>query len=109
FGGEATLCRDLVTRLGGLGFKVRAAIADTVGCAAGVVRFGQVDIVPPGATKTALMGLPLAALRLSNRTVRALAQVGLKRVADIRRPAACAARGSFRGQSCPPSRSGPGR
>jgi protein ImuB len=87
FGGETALCRDLVGRLGEQGFKVRAAIADTVGCAAAVARFSQTgleaDIVSPGATKAALMPLPLAGLRLSGRVVRALAQVGLKRVVDI--------------------------
>ena len=40
FGGEAALCGDLVRELNSRGFQVRAAIADTVGCAWGVARYG---------------------------------------------------------------------
>ncbi|HLH99072.1 MAG TPA: DNA polymerase Y family protein [Xanthobacteraceae bacterium] len=41
FGGEAALGEDIVQRLAGLGFAARAAIADTVGCAWAVARFGH--------------------------------------------------------------------
>ncbi|MEX2035378.1 MAG: DNA polymerase Y family protein, partial [Xanthobacteraceae bacterium] len=38
FGGEASLARDLVTRLKRQGFAARATVADTVGCAFAVAR-----------------------------------------------------------------------
>src|SRR5215211_475954 len=41
FGGEAALCDDLVRRLGAQGLLVRAAIADTVGCAWALARYGD--------------------------------------------------------------------
>jgi protein ImuB len=41
FGGEAALARDLVTRLAHQGFAARAAVADTVGCAWAVARYGE--------------------------------------------------------------------
>src|SRR4051794_34733939 len=41
FGGEAALANELVRRLGAQGFQARGAVADTVGCAGGVARFGQ--------------------------------------------------------------------
>ena len=41
FGGEAALCRDLVARLARQGFHARAAVADTVGCAWAVARYGD--------------------------------------------------------------------
>ena len=43
FGGEAALGGDLVRGLNGRGFQVRAVIADTVGCAWGVARYGMHD------------------------------------------------------------------
>src|SRR5712691_3934094 len=44
FGGEAALCGDLVRGLNGRGFQVRAAVADTVGCAWGVARYGDLSL-----------------------------------------------------------------
>jgi protein ImuB len=41
FGGEAALCADLVDRLGAFGYRARAAVADTVGCAWAVARFAE--------------------------------------------------------------------
>lgn len=40
FGGEAALAHDLIARLSHQGFRARAAVADTVGCAWAVARFG---------------------------------------------------------------------
>jgi protein ImuB len=84
FGGEAAMARDLVVRLARQGFAVRAAVADTVGAAWAVARYGAQIIVPRDGAEVALLPLPLAALRLDAETVAALAALGLKRVADIR-------------------------
>jgi len=46
-------------------------------------RGGMEIIVPPEATREALLPLPLAALRIAPETGDALAQVGLKRIADV--------------------------
>src|SRR5436190_12466958 len=96
FGGEAALANDLMRRLSAQGFHARIAIADTVRCAWGVARFlpppeggrsireaDQVGVVPSGEERDAIAPLPLAALRLEAETITALAQVGLKRVADV--------------------------
>jgi protein ImuB len=83
FGGEAALCRDLVGRLARQGLQARAAVADTVGCAWGVARYGTAFVVQKGAVREALSPLPLAALRISSDIVAALAQMGLKRIADV--------------------------
>jgi protein ImuB len=89
FGGEETLRRDLVARLHAQGFQARAAVADTVGCAWAVARYGTELRVLSDQTREALLPLPLAALRISADTVIKLAQVGLKRIADaIDRPRA---------------------
>jgi protein ImuB len=83
FGGEAALAADLARRLGQRGIQTRVAVADTVGCAWAVARFGKSIIVPTDETANAVTPLPLAALRLSPRTLEALLQVGLKRIADV--------------------------
>src|SRR5262249_3531259 len=106
FGGEAALRRDLLGRLRAHGFAVRAAIANTVGCAWATARHGISDqslpqrgrvvgeadrmgehddphIVPPGGMRDALAPLPIAALRLPPDVVALLGQVGLKRIADV--------------------------
>lgn len=90
FGGEAALVRDLVTRLERQGFAARAAIADTVGCASAVARYGtntqfaeSVFIVPRGQIEAALLPLPVAALRIEPETAAELATMGLARVADL--------------------------
>ena len=83
FGGEAAMGRDMLRRLVAQGFAARIAIADTVGCAWGVARFGRGGIVPSGEGREALAPLPLTALRLAPDIVAALARAGLKHVADV--------------------------
>ena len=83
FGGEEAMRRDIVTRLAQQGFQARAAVADTVGCAWAVARYGTALRVLSEETRDALLPLPLAALRIAPETVTDLAQVGLKRIADV--------------------------
>src|SRR5215211_6446996 len=47
FGGEAALCDGLVRRLSAQGLLVRAAIADTVGCAWALARYGDETFLIP--------------------------------------------------------------
>jgi len=72
FGGEAALARNLLARLAAQGLHARAAIADTVGCAHAVARYGTASVVPPKEMRRALLALPVAALRLAPETVEAL-------------------------------------
>jgi protein ImuB len=83
FGGEAALAGDLARRLGQRGLQTRVAVADTVGCAWAAARFDEASIVPSGDERKTIAPLPLAALRLSPDIIEALAQVGLKRIADV--------------------------
>jgi protein ImuB len=83
FGGEAALCRALVERLSWQGLQASVAVADTVGCAWAVARYGRAPIVTKGAMRETLSPLPLAALRIDAETVAGLAQAGLKRIADV--------------------------
>jgi protein ImuB len=104
FGGEEQLRDHLLARVTGFGFSARAAVASTIGAAWAAVRFDEAAIVAnasrmfptcesqsagsrehptSGEERAALAPLPLAALRLSDETVAALARVGLKRIGDI--------------------------
>ena len=82
FGGETALARDLTRRLEARGLQARAAVAGTVGCAWGVARH-EPSIVKSGEERNAIAPLPLTALRLDTDTITALAQVGLKHIADV--------------------------
>jgi protein ImuB len=83
FGGEAALCRDMVARLGRQGLRACVGVADTVGCAWAVARYGQAPVVPKGGMREALSPLPLAALRIDHDLALALATAGLRRIADV--------------------------
>ncbi|RJF87372.1 DNA polymerase Y family protein [Oleomonas cavernae] len=83
FGGEAALRDGLLRRLVAQGFRARAAIASTVGCAWAMARHGRQAIVAPGEEAAVLAPLPLVALRLAPETVAALATAGLKTVGDL--------------------------
>jgi protein ImuB len=87
FGGEAALCHDIGRRLAAQGFATRLAVADTVGCAWAVARYGEMPVpvvlVPRGGAQAAVASLPLAGLRLAGDLVAALAKVGLKTIADV--------------------------
>jgi protein ImuB len=83
FGGEEKLRADLLGRVTGFGFAARAAIGGTIGAAWAAARFRDMEIIVAGEEYIALAALPLAALRLPDETVAALARVGLKHIGDI--------------------------
>jgi protein ImuB len=85
FGGEDKLRADLLVRMTRLGYSARAAIAATIGAASAAARFGNAPIMEDAThdPRERLAPLLLAALRLPDETVAALARVGLKRIGDI--------------------------
>jgi protein ImuB len=97
FGGERALLADLEAWLGGRGFAARAALAETLGGAWALARFGPAAspggdpaagdgagrLVPPGGLRAALAPLPPAALRLPAETCELLARLGLRRIGDL--------------------------
>ena len=89
FGGDAAMLADLTSRLGKVGFGVRAAVADTPGAAWAAARFVHPDVgapwvvVAPGEIRTMLRPLPTAALRLTAKTVAALDTLGLRCIGDL--------------------------
>ena len=83
FGGEEKLREDLLGRVTGFGFAARAAIAGDHRHSLGGGALSDTAIIVAGEENAALAPLPLAALRLPDETVAALARVGFKRIGDI--------------------------
>jgi protein ImuB len=83
FGGEAALVDDLVARVNGFGFTVRAGTAGTIGAAWAVARYGENTFIALGGERACLLPLPLKALRLPAETVAALRRLGFKYIGDI--------------------------
>jgi protein ImuB len=86
FGGEDQLLERAARDYADEGWMVRLALADTVGAAWGLSRYGPSPcLVPPGETRDRVGPLPLAALRLPLETLTLLRQLGLERVDDVLR------------------------
>lgn len=77
WGGERACLKEIVTRLRSKGYDVRGAMADTVGTAWAVARFGKVKaIIAEGEQQDALLSLPPAALRLEPLILDRLHKLG---------------------------------
>jgi len=78
WGGEEAYVKEITTKLKSKGYHIRAAMADTMGCAWAVARFGKIEyIVEPAGQLQALLSLPPAALRLEGPTLERLYKLGL--------------------------------
>jgi protein ImuB len=85
FGGANALLDDMAKRFAHLGFTARLALAETLGGAHALARYGRVSslIVPQGKIGEALASLPVEALRLAEEIVRLLKRLGLKRIGQL--------------------------
>jgi protein ImuB len=81
WGGEQQYFNDITTRLGKRGYEARIAIADTIGAAWAVARFGMSrPIVEPYSQTAAILPLPPAALRLDPIVLERLRKVGFRKI-----------------------------
>jgi protein ImuB len=77
WGGERAYLGAIIKTLRSKGYDARGAMADTIGSAWAVARFGKVKpIVEPGEQMDALLSLPPAALRLEQLTLERLQKLG---------------------------------
>lgn len=85
FGGEKALLADMAGRLTRLGVTARLALAETLGGAWALARFGPTSaiIVPNGKIGETLAPFPVEALRLADATTRLLKRLGLKRIGQL--------------------------
>ena len=91
WGGEKEYITGIYKRFKNLGYDIRISIADTIGAAWAIARFGQGScMVESGQQTTALLSLPPAALRLETADIERLEKLGLRQVSNfinIPRPA----------------------
>jgi protein ImuB len=88
FGGEEALLEDLCRRFASLGLTPRAGLADTLGAAHALARYGAPHkhawrLAPPGALREVLAPLPVEALRLAPEAVLLLKRLGLRRIGAL--------------------------
>jgi protein ImuB len=90
WGGEKQYLADIAKRLKDFGYHIQVAIADTIGAAWAIARFGQnspiiEDDQPTGSfgQTAAFLTLPAAALRLEAETVERLEKLGLRQVRNF--------------------------
>lgn len=75
--GETTYLKEMVNKLNKLGYHLRAAMADTIGTAWAISRYGKTRaIINPDEQKQALLSLPPAALRLEISLLVRLRKLG---------------------------------
>jgi len=81
WGGERDYFKEIILRLSGSGYNVRGAMADTIGAAWAVARYGKITpLIEPGEQKAAIYDLPPVALRLSADTLEQLYNFGMLRI-----------------------------
>jgi protein ImuB len=84
FGGEAAMLRLLLKRLRDLGYRVAGAIAPTIGAAWAVSHFSRSQIVTSATLDGVLDALPVHGLRLFDKQIADLAQMGLTTIGQVR-------------------------
>lgn len=84
WGGEREYLKEIVLKLRAAGFDARAAIADTIGTAWAVTRFGlKHPVVPSGGQAAAISTLSPAALRLEDDVFDRLQKLGFKHTGPL--------------------------
>jgi protein ImuB len=84
WGGDEPYLKEIITRLNARGYQVRAAMADTMGTAWAIARYGKDHpIIARKAQASAISDLPAAALRIELELVDRLYKLGLRDIKDI--------------------------
>jgi len=84
FHGEECLLQRAVDEFAAEGWAARVAIADTMGAAWGLARYGRTPcLAPAGETERALQKLPAAALRLPAEALELLARLHIDRIGSL--------------------------
>lgn len=84
WGGDAYYLTAIAKTFKARGYDVRAGMADTIGCAWAIARFGEHSLlIEKGKQLDALLPLPPAALRLDTETVQLLEKLGLRQTGQL--------------------------
>ena len=82
FGDEEDMLSDMRARLMRAGLSVQIGLANTRGAAWALAHYGE-GIAPASDMLSALQNLPIAALRLDEKTSTALVRLGLRKVGEL--------------------------
>lgn len=83
WGGEVHYLNDIICQLDKIGYSAKAAIADTVGAAWALARYGKQTIIAPGAQMQAIQLLPPAGLRLEPFVLDRMYKLGFHTIGDF--------------------------
>jgi len=84
WGGEIEYLANINQRFNLFGYHIRTAMADTIGAAWAIARFGkEFAIAETGKQTDALLSLPPAALRIEAATVDRLEKLGLRQISQF--------------------------
>jgi protein ImuB len=84
WGSERAYMKDMTLRLRSSGYDVRAAVADTIGTAWAISRFGKLTpLIEPGQQLPALSSLPPAALRLDDDITQRMYKLGFYKIGQF--------------------------
>jgi protein ImuB len=84
WGGDKSYLKEIVQRLSDRGYHVRAAIADTIGAAWAISRYGKnTPVIESNQQSSAILSLPPESLRLDIDTIERLHKLGLKQIKDF--------------------------
>ena len=84
WGGERPYLKEILDRFKKFGYDTRAAIADTIGTAWAIARYGKITaIIEPANQVEAILQLPPAALRLEMAILSKLEKLGLYQISNF--------------------------
>lgn len=85
FGGEVAMLRDIIASLARLGLTACGAIAGSIGAAHALAQFSRKTetLVPEGKIAETIASLPVAALRIPDKTADTLKHLGLKTIGHL--------------------------
>lgn len=83
WGGEQNYLDEIKRRIHELGYHAKLAMADTIGTAWAICRFGNSMIVEPGKHSLALLPLSPAALRIEPEIIDRLQRLGLRQIGQF--------------------------
>lgn len=80
WGGDKHYLATIIQRITERGYDISAAMADTVGAAWAIARYGKACVIDAGMHQEAILSLPPQALRIDAETVQRLHKLGLHRI-----------------------------
>ena len=84
WGGDVEYIKAIIQRLNGRKYQVRVGMADTIGAAWAVARYGKGSpVIENNMQSTALLSLPPASLRIESNLVERLYKLGLHQIEDF--------------------------